>query len=150
MPVPDVIPIIHEPHYRTDTIGTYDGGQFFASVTAAYRQADWDTQRHDECRWYVVLHLFDHEGSRRSSDIRLVRAGEFCDRDASEKLLFTLLNTLPGGRFGDIAIKPFRVEFDGVIFGLIDESGRHGDSDWAELYPDRLGFHHPWNVEYDT
>jgi hypothetical protein len=58
MPLPDVIPIAHEPDYRTETIGTYDGGQFFASVTAAYRQTDWNTRRHDEIRWYVVLHLF--------------------------------------------------------------------------------------------
>jgi formate hydrogenlyase regulatory protein HycA len=96
------------------------------------------------------LEVFDHEGNHRSSDISLVHAGRFCDEDASEELLFALLNTLPGGRFGDIAIRPFRVEFDGVIFGLIDESGEHLDSDWAELYPDRLGFQHPWHGEYDT
>jgi hypothetical protein len=26
---------------------------------------------------------------------------------------------------------------------------RHG-TDWAELYPDRLGFHGPWDGHHDT
>lgn len=154
MPLPEVIPIAYEPDYRTDTIGTYEGGQFFASVIGGHRQADWDARRHDNIRWYAVLHLFDRAGNHQSSDIRLIRAAEFCDEDAAEELLLTLLNTLPGGQFGDIAIKPFKVEFDGVIFGLIDESGdRAGDgghTDWAELYPDRLGFAEPWDGTYDT
>ncbi|MER7599590.1 hypothetical protein ABT398_37340, partial [Streptomyces hydrogenans] len=25
-----------------------------------------------------------------------------------------------------------------------------GDDDWAELYPDRLGFSAPWDGRYDT
>jgi hypothetical protein len=48
----------------------------------------------------------------------------------------------------------FQTEYDGILFGLIDESGDdpelgHG-GDWVELYPDRLGFHSPWDGEYDT
>ena len=43
---------------------------------------------------------------------------------------------------------------DGVVFGLIDESGdRVGDGshvNWVEMYPDRLGFHEPWDGLYDT
>ena len=39
-----------------------------------------------------------------------------------------------------------------MVFGLIDESGdRAGDGrhvDWVELYPDRLGFHEPWDGTY--
>ncbi|WP_433200616.1 hypothetical protein ACQP00_29090 [Dactylosporangium sp. CS-047395] len=41
-----------------------------------------------------------------------------------------------------------------VVFGLIDETTDdphegHG-APRAELYPQRLGFHEPWNGEYDT
>jgi hypothetical protein len=54
------------------------------------------------------------------------------------------------GGTGDIAVKPFRGDFDGVVFGLIDESDDHRSGGWAELYPARLGFHAPWNGEYDT
>ncbi|WP_141714913.1 hypothetical protein [Micromonospora rhizosphaerae] len=52
------------------------------------------------------------------------------------------------------ALAVFRTHQDGVVFGLIDESGgRAGDGsrvDWVELYPDRLGFHEPWDGLYDT
>jgi formate hydrogenlyase regulatory protein HycA len=38
------------------------------------------------------------------------------------------------------------------LFGLVLE--RHGEGagadDWAELYPDCLGFHEPWEGLYDT
>jgi hypothetical protein len=30
MAIPHRVPIAHEPAYHTDTIGRYDGGQFFA------------------------------------------------------------------------------------------------------------------------
>lgn len=55
-----------------------------------------------------------------------------------------------GGQF----VRPFRVDFDNIVFGLIDETTDHPDEGhggpWAELYPQRLGFHQPWNGEYDT
>ncbi|MFC1431618.1 hypothetical protein ACEZDB_13290 [Streptacidiphilus sp. N1-3] len=45
--------------------------------------------------------------------------------------------------------------YENIRFGLVLES--HGDypegqeqNDWAELYPDRLGFSSPWNGLYDT
>jgi hypothetical protein len=55
---------------------------------------------------------------------------------------------------GMIVAQPFRVDFDNVVFGLIDETTDDPDEGhggpWAELYPQRLGFHEPWNGEYDT
>ncbi|NVI89504.1 hypothetical protein HUX53_20025, partial [Actinomadura sp. BRA 177] len=48
--------------------------------------------------------------------------------------------------------RPFRLTFDDVLFGLVIE--RHGENededDWAELYPDRLGFCAPWDGTYST
>lgn len=41
------------------------------------------------------------------------------------------------------------MDFDGVVFGLIDES-EPVRGDLIELYPDRLGFHEPWNGLYGT
>ena len=38
--------------------------------------------------------------------------------------------------------------YHAITFGLIIEDG-HG-VDWAELYPDRLGFRAPWDGSYDT
>lgn len=153
MSVPDVIPILREPDYRTDTIGRYDGGQFFACVTGATREdyrhgPGW--QEHQ--RWYSVLHLFDSHCSHVRSDIWFAGTTADGQQEAvhrAEEHLTPLLDALRGREYGDIAIRLFRVEFDGVIFGLIDES-EPDRGDWAELYPDMLGFHEPWNGEYDT
>jgi hypothetical protein len=148
MSLPEVVPIAHEPDYRTDTIGVYDRGQFLAMVTGAYRAED--EHRRELMRWYAVMHLFDHDGNHESSEIRLLGTGQANEVRLDPEPLRTLLDTLPGRQYGDIAIKPFRVDFDGVLFGLVDESGDHGDGGWAELYPAGLGFHEPWNGEYDT
>jgi formate hydrogenlyase regulatory protein HycA len=147
MSLPDVVPIAHEPDYRTATIGTYDGGQFFAVITGAYREEG--ERRRELMRRYAVLHLFDQAGNHLSSDIRLLAIGQLTTYDREP--FDTLLDSLPSRRYGDIAIKPFRVDHDGVIFGLIDESGENGGpGGWAELYPDRLGFCEPWDGSYDT
>lgn len=133
MPVPDLIPIAYEPGYRTDRIGRYDGGQFFASA--------WD--RH------AYVHLFDHDGVHRESTVVPVPTGA-----ASERVLDDLVAPLSGMVDGDIAVGLFQFEFDGVLFGLVDESGdRAGDGghiDWVELYPDGLGFSEPWDGLYST
>ncbi|MEU4677913.1 hypothetical protein [Micromonospora sp. NPDC023737] len=133
MPVPRLIPIAHEPDYRTDRIGHYDDGLFLASA--------WDH--------HAYVHLFGHDGAYRRSTIMRVT-----DRAALDEALEGLLASLPGKSYGDIAVQLFQTHQDGIDFGLIDESGdRAGDGghvDWVELYPDRLGFHEPWDGLYDT
>lgn len=165
MAVPEVIPIAYEPGYRTGTIGRYNGGQFFASATYAYRrsytrqQSGWERHK----LLFAVLHRFDFSGHHVDSDIWLAGTWDEQKRlqwsypDAAptaraEAQLATLLDALPGREYTDIKIRPFQVVHDDVLFGLIVE--RHGEDedegDWAELYPDRLGFHEPWNGGYDT
>ncbi|TDC31877.1 hypothetical protein E1211_21775 [Micromonospora sp. 15K316] len=133
MPVPRLIPITHEPDHRTDRIGHYDDGLFLASA--------WDH--------HAYVHLFDRDGAYRRSTIRRVT-----DRAALDEAVDGLLADLPGKSYGDIAVQLFQTHQDDVTFGLIDESGdRAGDGshvDWVELYPDRLGFHEPWDGLYDT
>ncbi|WP_326768391.1 hypothetical protein OG978_31230 [Streptomyces sp. NBC_01591] len=166
MTVPAIIPIAHEPDYRTDTIGRYTGGQFLASVTYAFPDGftvddGWEEHK----RLYAVLHRFDHEGRHIDSDIWC--AGTYAEQQQrphgngsvmarAESRMAALLDGLPEREYGDIAIRPFRLTVDGVLFGLVverhddgDESGEDED-DWAELYPDRLGFYAPWDGQYDT
>ncbi|WP_030391115.1 MULTISPECIES: hypothetical protein [Kitasatospora] len=150
MSVPEVVPILHEPGYRTDTIGRCRGGQFFASVCYARPEESFDV---DDGAWYAVLHRFDEGGRHLGS--RIEAAPEECDAGApkaAEELLREWLDALPEREFGDIAVAPFAVLVDGCRFGLVVE--RHGEDatedDWAELYPDGLGFHAPWDGEYDT
>ncbi|MFD4375132.1 hypothetical protein ACFXKE_24040 [Streptomyces sp. NPDC059202] len=166
MSVPDVIPVKHEPDYRTATIGRWDGGQFFASVTAAFPEGwsgdDWQRWR----RWYAVLHRFDEKGRHLESSIAstgTTAEGEREVVDTARRLLDDWLDALPGRRYEDIAVAPFSVRFEGVLFGMVvveedDSADADGDGDgdadalreWVELYPDGLGFSAPWDGEYDT
>lgn len=151
MAAPEVIPISYEPDYHTDTIGHWEGGQFLGSVVAAFPEGythtdDWRAHK----RWYAVLHTFDAAGHHSGSRIERTGADDNYRAavDAAQERLKQWLNALPGPRYGDIAIRPFRHEVDGVLFGLVIEAFE-GD-EHAELCPDDLGFYEPWDGSYDT
>jgi formate hydrogenlyase regulatory protein HycA len=153
MSPPDLVPIAHEPEYHTSTIGRYSAGQFYAAVHGAHRDnddtPDWGRER---IRWYAYLHLFDDDGRHVRSDITLIGIAPNLRGELGEQAtarLTALLDPLPGRHLGDIAIRSFRLQHDGVTFGLIDESDAER-GDWMELYPDRLGFAAPWNGSYST
>ncbi|GAA2604445.1 hypothetical protein GCM10010399_39220 [Dactylosporangium fulvum] len=155
--LPEVIPIKYLPDYRTDRIGRHAGGQFFADITGAYQEGvtpghDW---RHQQ-RIYAVLHRFDDGGHHVGSDIWFagVRAESPAAVERAEQVLSGWLSDIGPVTYCDITIRPFRADFDNVVFGLIDETTDdpyegHGGP-WAELHPQRLGFHEPWDGEYDT
>jgi formate hydrogenlyase regulatory protein HycA len=133
MPVPDRIPITHEPGYRTDLIGHFDGGMFFAGYCGQ-----------------TYLHLFDHDGNHVRSHIgRAEQEVGTDDVTASMARLRERVAALPGHRFGDIAVRLFCVEHDGKRWGLFDETAEFGRPH-VEMRPDWLGFHPPWNGLYDT
>ncbi|MBF9127695.1 hypothetical protein I0C86_01595 [Plantactinospora sp. S1510] len=97
MAIPERVPISYEPDYRTDTIGTYDGGQFFGSVTAtvedgAGAEPDWFRFK----RWYAVLHRFDHDGGHTDSQIWFAGTSEH-ERAAVERPVRHLNPTRHGG-----------------------------------------------------
>ncbi|WP_125775803.1 hypothetical protein [Antribacter gilvus] len=135
MAVPDLIPIAHEPDYRTDTIGRYEGGQFFACVT-------YGGESRPDRQLFGVLHRFDLDGNHLGSEVRV----EGDDLDV-EAWLTDQLDALPGLEYADIAIRPFQFWHAGVLFGLVLEKHDIDPSgyDWAELYPNRLGFGEPWD-----
>ncbi|MFI7499295.1 hypothetical protein ACIBVL_12415 [Streptomyces sp. NPDC049687] len=158
MAVPDVIPIGYAPRHRTESIGRYAHGQFLASVTYAFPEGfrldeGWEEHK----RLYTVLHTFDADGHYRDSDIWCAGTwaqqtrnphGEDSILTQARIRLAHLLRSLPGRSYTDIAIRPFRVTFEGVLFGLVLREDEDGP--WAELYPDRLGFAEPWDGTYDT
>jgi hypothetical protein len=153
VPVPEVIHIARESRNRTETIGTYRDGQFYAAIHGAHLDDDPepDPQR-ERVRWYVYLHLFDHAGHHQQSDIWLAGIAPFLAGDIREQAharLIDLLKQLDGKLYRDIRIRPFRQQYDGITFGLIDESSPDR-GDWVELYPDRLGFSTPWDGTYST
>ncbi|MFG2946777.1 hypothetical protein [Streptomyces adustus] len=158
MPVPEVIPIAYEPQGPTQAVGRYADGQFLGSVTYAfpekYRPDDgWEVHK----RLYSVLHLFDADGRYRDSEIWC--AGTWAEQQRSphggtsvlahaRAHLATKLRSLPRRTYTDIAVRPFHVTVDGVLFGLL--TGEDEGEPWAELYPDHLGFGAPWDGRYDT
>jgi hypothetical protein len=160
MAVPEVIPIAYEPKHRTESIGRYADGQFLASVTYAFPQGfrlddGWEQHK----RLYTVLHTFDAEGRYRNSDIWC--AGTWAQQQSNphgddsvlhraRARLATLLRSLPRRSYTDIAIRPFQLTYENVLFGLVIRKDEEDDEDWAELYPDQLGFGEPWDGSYDT
>jgi hypothetical protein len=153
MPVPQRVPIARDAGYHTDTIGRHRDGQFYAAVHGAHRDDEHapDMAR-ERVRWYAYLHLFDADGNHRTSEISLIGVAPNLRGDLGEQAaarLSSLLGQLEDAEFDNIAIRPFTLTYDGVTFGLIDESGPDRGS-WAELYPDRLGFNDPWDGTYST
>jgi hypothetical protein len=161
MALPEVIPIAYKPEYRTSMIGQYAHGQFLASITWAFREGvflppDWPEHK----RLYAVLHRFDPDGHHLESDVWF--AGTWAEAAPhlpehpvlarAEARMAGLLDGLPGRRYGDIAIRPFRRIVDGVLFGLVIDRAPEGGGDWesATLLPDDLMFHEPWDGSYDT
>jgi formate hydrogenlyase regulatory protein HycA len=158
MAVPEVIPISYEPHGRAEAIGRYADGQFLGTVTYAfprgYRPDDgWENEK----RLFAVLHTFDAEGRHRDSEIwcagtwaEQLRApdGEASILQRARVHLAKLLRSLPRRSYTDIAIRPFQLTVDGVLFGLV--TGQDEEGGWAELYPDRLFFSPPWDGSYDA
>ncbi|MGW2179566.1 hypothetical protein ACWCXX_15990 [Streptomyces sp. NPDC001732] len=155
MTVPEIVPIKHEADYRTSTIGRWRDGQFFASVTAAFPEAeewssdDWQSRKY----WCAVLHRFDEAGRHLDSRIQVTGTTADGEREAvaaARCLLDEWLDALPERRYEDIAIAPFAVRSEGILFGLVPEKDEESDVVRAEFYPDCLGFHAPWDGYYDT
>jgi formate hydrogenlyase regulatory protein HycA len=148
MAVPQVIPIARIAGYRTEFAGTWSRGQFLGNVLSLTDPVAWaNGDRANSRRCYTYLHAFDGEGNYLESTVESPGTGGDGCRAATQ-LLEEWMAGIPGLTYGDIAIRPFRFEHDGITFGLIIEDG-HG-VDWAELYPDRLGFHAPWDGSCDT
>lgn len=93
--------------------------------------------------WYSVLYLFDREGNHVRSDICFAGTKADGERETgrrAEERLSELLDELPGRSDSDIRIRLLRVDFDGVVFGLIDEfEPERGD--WSSCTQDCASFH---------
>jgi formate hydrogenlyase regulatory protein HycA len=154
---PDRIPIKREAGYHTDQIGRHAQGQFLGNVIGEYLGGWRAGMDREDLRWYAYLHHFDDDGTYLWSDIEFVGLNVEGQNEVvgrAEALLTEWLSQLDDLVYGDIAVRLFQTRYDGIIFGLIDESDAdpergHGE-DWVELYPDRLAFHAPWDGEYDT
>lgn len=126
-----------------------------ASATGTFTLRDIEAPK----RWLAVLHLFEPDGTHRRTE---VDCSVFCSEgDAAieqvnaifeARLIDLVLNH--GAVKGDIWVKPFEVEIDGLVHGLIyerDDDDPDDPSEWVILEPRDIMFHPPWDSgEYST
>jgi hypothetical protein len=141
--------ILHLPLDHTDAIGRYARGQFFADSGRCPVRGE------ERFRWYFVLHLFDDDGGHVDSHVWSGGADSLMPggRDSPPQYLARrqfhfLVEGLPELHCGDITIRPFRLERQGIVFGLVDESARQGRETFV-LDPGGLTFSAPWDGRYE-
>jgi hypothetical protein len=154
---PHRIPIKRVADYRTDQIGHHAQGQFLGNVISQFLDGWHSHGSAEDKRWYAYLHHFDVDGTYLCSDIELVGINVEGQAEViarAQALLAEWLSQLDDLVYDDIAVSLFQTHYDGILFGLVDESDDDPDrghgGDWVELYPDQLGFSEPWDGEYDT
>jgi hypothetical protein len=161
---PEKLRIPHDDH-RFKYVGRLaDGRQFMAFVTGAFPDGiklNWDTDEWRKAKqWLAVLHLFDAEGNRLSSEAKL--GGYDIDGydvagDKARAELARMLGQVEQGepRLGDIWVRQFAVQLDGVTHSLLYEAFKAEDDgpvvECVMLEPRDIMFHPPWdNGEYST
>jgi len=122
-----------------------DGTLFMAFVTG-------ERLRDEERRWVAVRHLFTSDGSHLRSESRIGGYDSIGLRVAGDRAQWELSQmTAPMvphiRQFRDIVIRPFGVELNGNIHGLLYDDGCEA----AIFHPRDVRFYFPWDTgEYDT
>jgi hypothetical protein len=134
---PQLIRIAYEPDFsRTDRIGRYADGQFFAIVHGTRSNALGDIG--------VALLLFDHAGTFTGATIH-----NDVPLDDADALRERLIGELADVAFGDIAVRTFAVREGDVVWELVDQTEKHGDPR-VSFYPMDIMFSPPWDGTYCT
>jgi formate hydrogenlyase regulatory protein HycA len=173
MAKPEIVLVPHEDFEctRFSLVGQYgDGNQFMAFVTGAFPQDWWGSGRSPEYlrnhwpehkRWYAVLHRFGPDGEHLGTDARsggTTAEGEDAAIDRANKELEAMLASVTPFHPCDIRVKPFGIETDGYLFGLVYRIENAEDPNDPErilesvtLEPNDIIFHPPWDTgEYST
>jgi hypothetical protein len=161
---PEKVRIPHDDH-RFPYVGRLaDGRQFMAFVTGAFPDGvrlNWDTDEWRKVkRWMAVRHLFDADGNHLSSEAKLggydIEGRDVAADKAWDELDHMLAQFGPGQpQLGDIWLRPFAVQLDGITHSLLYEVVQpEADGPVFEsvmLEPRDIMFHPPWDSgEYST
>ncbi|RTL37018.1 MAG: hypothetical protein EKK48_25150 [Candidatus Melainabacteria bacterium] len=126
--LPDLIPVKRFDIECSGTkyIGKYaHGNQFWAQVVATFRNPiaaqlgadavnDWRSRK---C-WYAILHKFDAQGNHLGTDYRFTGTTADDEAVAFEEAIRHMnrsISALGRVKFGDIAIRLFKIEIDGSV-----------------------------------
>ena len=146
MSVPDRL-LIHHDDYHAQHIGRLaDGRLFFAT-----QPFTWPMGADPGCE-YLAVYLFHPDGSFAEARIDTLGPRAAVDRDHAASLSQQRLDELGERTYQSIEVAPFRVEHEGVTFGLIPRPPEEdGDCWWLILLPgDYMAFSEPWDGFYDT
>ncbi len=149
MKFPKKIPVQRMEDHHTYHIGKYENGnQFWGYGTFVFTKIpipegeDWKKYR----REYSVLYLFDKAGNFKEAKYEFAGTSDSLKFDVEAKIK-ELVSQLGEIEYGNIEIKPFKIEIDGFQFGLIPNE----ESEMIELQPSNtLAFEEPWDGEYWT
>lgn len=151
--IPDKILVERVEDYHTHHIGKYAGGNQFwgheAFVLTHILEGlsipdgeSWEKYRKE----YVVLYLFDKEGNFQKAKYQFAGTTDALQFDTESKIE-EMIAELDDATFCNIEIKPFKIEIDGFLFGLIPDE----KSEALELYPSNtIAFYAPWEGDYST
>lgn len=131
--LPKSIPINRREDYHTDSLGCYGGNMQYMGFAFFVN----DGQK----RPISVLHLLDQKGNHIESSI-----WETEKMNDAEKELAHAINALPKSKPGNVIVKPFKVDLNGIEVGLIARD----DGECYNYMPYDLAFFPPWNGQYDT
>jgi hypothetical protein len=134
---PELIRIAYErDSMRTDALGRYADGQFLALTHG--------TRTNSPGMIGVAVFLFDHFGTLIRADIH-----NDVPLDEADALRGNLIRDLADIAYGDIGIRTFAVECEGVTWTLVDQTEKFGEPR-VSFYPLDILFKPPWDGTYDT
>ena len=152
--VPSHIPINHDDYHAEFVGHTWDNRQFFLTNPFVPKLGN------SPGREFLALYIFDADGNlleAKIEDLGTRQTNEFppgnkLDIHSNARLMRKWLTGLGDSSFGDIRIKPFRLERFGVEFGLIPQAPEEEDDDWSVIIEpgDCMAFYPPWDGDYDT
>lgn len=144
--VPDRIPIVRDD-YHASCIGRLSDGRLFLGTQPFVAAASGDPG----CE-YLAVYLFHPDGTFAEARIDTLGPRGSLDAAQAQEQFDRRIAELGEIRFESIAIAPFRVDRDGVTFGLIPRAPEDEDDHWwAILVPgDYMAFTDPWDGYYDT
>jgi hypothetical protein len=96
---------------------------------------------------YIVLYTFDSEGNHLNTRHLFAGASANSNREVMANTLEKWIDELGNWEFSDISVKPFQVNIDGFVFGLLFDN----ETNFVNLMPGKvISFYEPWDGEYWT
>jgi hypothetical protein len=142
---PTTIRISHDDYHASHVGKTAKGDQFFA--TSPFVPALKGLGRE-----FMAVYLFHADGRFKEAIIDDLGTRAAMDTEAAKLLFERRVGDLGRVEFCDIDIAPFKIERNGVEFGLIPRPPEEeGDEWWVILEPGNyMAFTEPFDGDYDT